>query len=128
MEDLTIVRDLICLFVDPVSSSSLAAAETPRAERVRREALDELQGFRAGVRDAIHAGRSSLFARSLARLLATMSGLDDEGALPPGTFISALGHATDLTATLIATGCLRRDLGEGVEAIILSGLAAASDA
>jgi hypothetical protein len=145
----TVAGALTCLFVAAVAPPSVAAAETPRAERVRKEALGELRGFRAAVddlvgdaalsrqpvrslersfdamRDAINADRSNLFARALLRLLATISGLEDEGALPPGTSISSLDLAADLTATLIDIGFLPPDLGDGIDAIIRGGLVAA---
>jgi hypothetical protein len=146
----TLVGAFTCLAA--VAPSSMAAAETPRAERVRKEALGELRRFRAGVddlvgdaalspqqvrslervfdamRDAINADQANLFARALLGLLATISALEDEGALPSGTSISALDLAVDLTANLIDIGFLPPDLGDGVDAIIRGGLAAASDA
>jgi hypothetical protein len=149
---LTVAGAFTCLFVAAIPSSSLAAAETPRAERVRKEALGELRGFRAGIddlvgdaalsrqqvrsleqsfdamRDAINADRANLFARALLGLLATIGGFEDEGALPPGTSISALDLAVDVTANLIDIGFLPPDPGGGVDAIIRGGLAAASNA
>jgi hypothetical protein len=138
---LTVVGSLACVFATAMVPSALAAEPTPRGERVRREALDELERFRAGVddlvgdaalsrpqahsldqtfdamRDAINADQSNLFARALLRLLATISTLEDQGALPPGTSISALDLAADVTANLIEIGFLPRDRRDGTEAI-----------
>ena len=136
---LALAGALACVFAAAGASPALAAGDVPRAERVRQEALGELRGFRAGIddlvgdaalsrqqvrsldqpfdamRDAITADQSNLFAGALLRLLATLSGLEDEGALPPGTSISALDLAADLTANLIEIGFLPRDRGDGMD-------------
>lgn len=137
---LTVFGSLACVFAAAVAPA-LAAEETARAERVRKQALDELEGFRAGIddlvgdaalsrqqarsldqpfdamRDAINADQSNLFARALLRLLATISTLEDQGALSPGTSISVLDLAADVTANLIEIGFLPRDRRDGAEAI-----------
>jgi hypothetical protein len=133
---LTVVGSLVCMFAAG-APAAMAAEDTPRAERVRKEALDELEGFRAGIddlvgdaalsrdqarsvdqpfdamRDAINADQSNLFARALLRLLATISTLEDQGALLPGTSISALDLAADVTANLIEIGFLPRERRDG---------------
>ena len=144
---LTVVGALTCFLIAPAPSSLAAAATTP-AERMKKAALGELREFRAGVdqlvadavltrpqvrslersfdamRDAINAVKSNLFARALLRLLTTISRLEDEGALPSGVAVSVLDLAADLTTNLMEIGFLPPDLGDGVDDIIRRGLAA----
>jgi hypothetical protein len=115
---------------------------------MKKAALGELREFRAGVdqlvadaalsrpqlrslertfdamRDAINANKSNLFARALLRLLATITRLEDEGALPSGASASVLDLAVDLTTNLMEIGFMPLDLGDGVDDIIRRGLAA----
>ena len=143
----TVVGALACFLIATVPSSLAAAATTP-AERVKKEALGELREFRASVdqlvgdaalsrpqvrslersfdamRDAINANKSNLFARALLRLLTTVSRLEDGGALPAGASVSVLDLAADLTTNLMDIGFLPPDLGDGVDDIIRRGLAA----
>jgi hypothetical protein len=135
-------------FLIATAASSLAAAETTPAERMKKAALGELREFRAGVdqlvadaalsraqvrslersfdamRDAINTNKSNLFARALLRLLATISRLEDEGALPSGASVSALDLAADFTTNLMDLGFMPPDLGDGVDDVIRRGLAA----
>ena len=144
---LIVVGALTCFLVATVPSSLAAAATTP-GERMKKAALGELREFRAGVdqlvadaalsraqvrslershdamRDAINANKSNLFARALLRLLATISRLEDEGALPPGASVSALDLAAELTTNLMDIGFMPPDLGDGVDDVIRRGLAA----
>jgi hypothetical protein len=146
---LAVVGSLACVFAAAGAPSALAAGAPPREERVRKEALDELERFRAGVddlvgdaalsreqarsldqpfdamRDAINTDQPNLFARALLRLLATISTLEDQGAVSPGTSISALDLAADVTANLIEIGFLPRDRRDGAEAIDAVSLLAA---
>ena len=135
-------------FLIATAPPSFAAAEPTPAERMKKAALGELREFRAGVdqlvadaalsraqvrslersfdamRDAINANKSNLFARALLRLLATISRLEDEGALPSGASVSVLDLAADLTTNLMEIGFMPPDLGDGVDEIIRRGLAA----
>jgi hypothetical protein len=144
---LTVVGALTC-FLIAAAPSSLAAAATTPAERMKKAALGELREFRANVdqfaadaalsrpqvrslersfeamRDAINANKSNLFARALLRLLTTISRLEDEGALPSGVSVSVLDLAADLTTNLMEIGFMPLDLGDGVDDIIRHGLAA----
>ena len=62
--------------------------------------------------------------QELLRLLATISRLEDEGALPLGASVSALDLAADFTTNLMDIGFMPPDVGDGVDDIIRRGLAA----